>query len=84
MHVALRIDEILQMILERCSDWSQQEYWWSLCQVARCCQAWKDPALDRLWYRLDSIKPLVQLVPEYSIRGNVLVHLICYCFEDAD
>ncbi|KAI0954536.1 hypothetical protein AcW1_006401 [Taiwanofungus camphoratus] len=74
MHVALRIDEILQMILERCSDWSQQEYRWSLCQVARCCQAWKDPALDRLWYRLDSIKPLVQLVPEYSIRGN--------CFEE--
>lgn len=66
MHCALLIDEILQDILKICSAWTEQEYRSSLCQIARCCKAWSDPALDRLWARLDSVTPLLRLLPEVS------------------
>lgn len=66
MHSALLIDEILQEIIEACSAWSGQECRSSLCQIARCCKAWSDPALDRLWARLDGVTPLLRLLPEVS------------------
>lgn len=65
MHSVLLIDEILEYILEFCSDWSQEEYRQTLACIARCCKAWRDPALDRLWYRLDGVMPLVRLLPGF-------------------
>lgn len=62
MHPALLIDEVLEAILEKCSEWDRKEYKWTLSQVARSCNAWKDPALDRLWGKLDSEEPLVPLL----------------------
>ena len=63
MHSALLIDEVLEDILEQCADWSGTDYRWTLCQLARSCKAWKDPALDRLWKRLDGVEPLARLAP---------------------
>lgn len=62
MHSALLIDEILQVILEHCVDWPVTQYRRTLCQLALCCKAWKDPALDRLWKRLDNAEPIRYLV----------------------
>lgn len=73
MHAALLVDEILEVILEQCEDWGIQEYRWNLSQLARCCKAWKDPALDRLWGRLDGIQPLLHLLPGYTFDGGIYV-----------
>lgn len=62
MHQALLIDEILQIILEFCAEWGWHDYRWTLYQLSQCCSAWKDPALDRLWCRLDGERPLVRLL----------------------
>ncbi|KZT67373.1 hypothetical protein DAEQUDRAFT_812920 [Daedalea quercina L-15889] len=70
MHSALLIDEILQVILEACATWTEQEYRSSLCRIARCCKTWSDPALDRLWVRLDGITPLVRLLPQADVLGQ--------------
>ncbi|KAH7921291.1 hypothetical protein BV22DRAFT_1096712 [Leucogyrophana mollusca] len=59
MHRALLIDEVLQVIFDLCSETGKK----SLCSLARCCKAWKDPALDRIWKRLLSIAPLLSLIP---------------------
>lgn len=73
MHPVLLIDEILEHILEQCSDWSEKDYRRTLSQVARCCRAWQDPALDRLWSRLDGIMPLVRLLPGCLMRDSEVV-----------
>ncbi|KAI0831811.1 hypothetical protein BC628DRAFT_1499751 [Trametes gibbosa] len=62
MHHALLIDEILQLIFDHCAALLQSEPRWTLCQLARCCKAWRDPALDRLWSRIDGASPLVGLL----------------------
>ncbi|OBZ73675.1 hypothetical protein A0H81_06357 [Grifola frondosa] len=64
MHHALLIDEVLEVILDECLNWSHKERRYALRQLARCCKAWKDPALDRLWCRLDDAKPLLRLLPD--------------------
>ncbi|GJE98077.1 hypothetical protein PsYK624_142990 [Phanerochaete sordida] len=66
MHSALLIDEVLQVILEHCADWSAPQYRQTLAQLAQCCKAFKDPALDRLWKKLDGIGPLERLDDEKS------------------
>ncbi|KAI0642250.1 hypothetical protein C8Q79DRAFT_1013538 [Trametes meyenii] len=63
MHHALLIDEILQLVFDFCTELPEPEPRWTLCQLARCCRAWKDPALDRLWSRIDGVAPLVSLLP---------------------
>lgn len=62
MHHALLIDEVLQLIFDHCVALPKSEPRWTLCQLARCCKAWKDPALDRLWSRIDGMAPLVSLL----------------------
>ncbi|KAI0339629.1 hypothetical protein BDW22DRAFT_575624 [Trametopsis cervina] len=61
MHQALLIDEVFQSVLEYCADWEQADYRRALCRLARTCRAWKDPSTERLWSRLDSHKPLLDL-----------------------
>ncbi|KAH9893394.1 hypothetical protein C8Q73DRAFT_531453 [Cubamyces lactineus] len=63
MHRALLIDEILQLIFDHCASLPINESRRTLYQLARCCKAWKDPALDRLWARIDSSAPLLSLLP---------------------
>jgi len=58
MHPVLLIDEILRHIFIFCSRAS-------LVSAAQSCKAWKDPALDSVWYRLPSIEPLL-----FLLRGD--------------
>ncbi|KAH7915285.1 hypothetical protein BJ138DRAFT_1098008 [Hygrophoropsis aurantiaca] len=69
MHQALCIDEILQVIFDICLESEKK----SLCCLARCCKAWKDPALDRIWGTLLSIKPLLTLIPDTSCINRTIV-----------
>ena len=71
MHSALLIDEILQLIFEIILDHGKP----SLCCAARCCQAWKDPALDRIWRRLPSAVPLLSLLPGFSMEKYTIVRV---------
>lgn len=77
MHQALFIDEILEVILEFCAEWGWHDYRWTLYQLSQCCMAWKDPALDRLWSRLDGIRPLVRLLPIKAIDTHK--HQVSLC-----
>ncbi|KAJ3759784.1 hypothetical protein EV360DRAFT_81771 [Lentinula raphanica] len=61
MHQTLLIDEIFDLILDPCIGTH------TLAQVAQTCQAWKDPALNRLWSRLSSFKPLLNLIPGLTL-----------------
>ncbi|KIJ20901.1 hypothetical protein PAXINDRAFT_6680 [Paxillus involutus ATCC 200175] len=70
MHPALLVDEILQLIFEINLDDEKS----SLCRAARCCKAWKDPALDRIWRRLPSAVPLLSLLPGCSVEKGT-IHL---------
>ncbi|KAF9466114.1 hypothetical protein BDZ94DRAFT_1306496 [Collybia nuda] len=58
MQPALLIDELLREILS----FSSEDGFGTLSTFARCCRAWKDPALDYLWMRLSSPAPLLQLI----------------------
>lgn len=71
MHPALLIDEILEIILDKCLDWPDFEYFSAVAQLAKCCKAWKDPALDRAWKNLAKVDPLLNLVQESGeSQGN--------------
>ncbi|KZT07282.1 uncharacterized protein LAESUDRAFT_758689 [Laetiporus sulphureus 93-53] len=72
MHAALCIDEIFEIVLEACSHWTEKEYCWTLAQLARCCRLWYDPAEDRLWCRLDSLRPLLSLLPGFGVKNGVV------------
>lgn len=69
MHSALLVDEIFRQILDECDDLSDPSSRTTLSRLSRCCQAWKDAALDQLWRRLPSISPLLSLIP-----GHVFVN----------
>ncbi|KAI0333857.1 hypothetical protein GY45DRAFT_1319082 [Cubamyces sp. BRFM 1775] len=69
MHHALLIDEVLQLIFDYCAAEPIAESRRTFYQLARCCKAWKDPALDRLWARIDSSSPLLSLLPCADDKG---------------
>lgn len=72
MHQVLLIDETLRAILEFCLDSGKG----SLCCVARCCKAWKDPALDCIWKNLPSAVPLMAILPGFSFHAETIVRCI--------
>jgi hypothetical protein len=83
MHQVLLIDEIVQDIFELCFEYADggKEKLHDLCQVARCCKAWKDPALDRLWRRLPCVIPLLSLIPGlFQVDGVFVGAKICISF----
>ncbi|KIO24568.1 hypothetical protein M407DRAFT_26081 [Tulasnella calospora MUT 4182] len=51
--------------------------------AARVCQAWKEPALDRLWYKIDSLVPLLCLLGPMT-QGPDGVWTFKYDIKDAD
>ena len=59
MHTVLLIDEVLRLILDNC--WGGHEPRQTLATLARCCKAWKDPALDTLWSSITTLAPLLAL-----------------------
>ncbi|KAF9233796.1 hypothetical protein BU15DRAFT_53408 [Melanogaster broomeanus] len=68
MHRALLIHEILCMIVDFVHDNS-----WvfnpTLAALARTCKAFKEPALDTLWFELDDLSPLARCLPRDSWKG---------------
>jgi len=60
MHPTLLIDELLREVFDLCC--LDNEYRKTLVQLARCCQAWKEPALQKAWENLPCIAPLVKLI----------------------
>lgn len=66
MHNVLYIDELIREIFR----WSSLQ---DLPVAARTCQAWKDPALDALYWQLTSLQPLAHILPD----GKQLVRVIC-------
>ena len=42
----------------------------TLLSCALTCQAFREPALDKLWWRLDSIRFLFQLLPSFQKFHN--------------
>ncbi|KAK7685631.1 hypothetical protein QCA50_010392 [Cerrena zonata] len=67
MHSALLIDEILENVLHHVHEF--QEYRWTLVQIARSCQAWRDPALDKIWSHLVDIKPVLNTLESSEARS---------------
>ena len=61
--------EILRLIFEAVLNDDKP----SLCSAARCCQAWKGPALDLIWRRLPSAIPLLSLLPGFSTENDTIV-----------
>jgi hypothetical protein len=69
MHQALFIDEIIRNIFDFCDE----QGYAILGQLARCCRAWKDPALDNLWSRLPWAVPLLHLIPGILEKDGIFV-----------
>ena len=69
MHPALLIDELLREVVDHCC--SDNEYRKMLVQLARCCKAWKEPALRKAWEDLPSITPLMELVVSAIASRNL-------------
>ena len=59
MHPVLLVDELLREVIDLCC--LDSEYRKTLVQLARCCQAWKEPALQMAWETLPCAAPLIKL-----------------------
>lgn len=45
----------------------------TLARLAICCKAFLDPALDRIWRRLDSLFPLLRLLQGFKSSDGIYV-----------
>jgi len=58
VHRALSIPDIVHLVFDQIGDDKP-----TLARSARCCKAFHDPSLDRLWRDLPSVFPLWDLLP---------------------
>jgi hypothetical protein len=72
MHQTLYIDEIIREIFNICDEEERS----ILARLARCCRAWKDPALDNLWRRLPCAAPLFRLIPGILEKDGTFVSIL--------
>ncbi|KIJ57821.1 hypothetical protein HYDPIDRAFT_34763 [Hydnomerulius pinastri MD-312] len=73
MHHCLTIPEILNQIFEQLVDVSQLSpapadptvavNWRALARLARCCRTFQDPALDRLYFKIDWFGNFLRCLP---------------------
>ncbi|KAI0792028.1 hypothetical protein C8Q75DRAFT_754187 [Abortiporus biennis] len=70
MHSALLIDEILQTIFDQCEECYPFEYLAVMYRLATMCKDWREPTLDRVWKKLFTISPLLELLNETSSDGK--------------
>lgn len=78
MHRSLQIPEILSEILASISPESQKDRA-SQAAMARTCKLFYEPAMNALWFKINSITPLLKCLPQYTWdeQGpNVLVCLV--------
>jgi len=78
MHLALENEDILHEIFSRLSmrpanregPRARQTFGtyrpWSLLQAALTCRTFKEPALDSLWWQIDSVVDLLTLIPAFD------------------
>ncbi|KAF7297426.1 F-box domain-containing protein [Mycena indigotica] len=65
MHPLFSITEIVDhVVLQIKLDSDQDSCSQTLARLARCCRAFEDPALDRLWSTLKTLDYLVQCLPD--------------------
>ncbi|KAI9567216.1 hypothetical protein HD554DRAFT_1008723 [Boletus coccyginus] len=94
MHRALYLEEILCNIFSYIPFCSHlpfpiplQEHFLSqkdFLSLARTCRAFKEPALDILWVRLEDLSPLVRCLPEDSWENSKGVYSLNRRLEQAD
>lgn len=53
-----------------------------LLSLACVCQAFREPALDKLWARLPSYVPLLQLVSRKNVHDGLIVRLLAHFRDD--
>lgn len=73
-HRALLVDEVLENILDHSSECQESRKPPTnlrfLNAFGRVCKAWKEPALNRLWAKLDGPHPLMRLVQRVQVCSN--------------
>ena len=74
MHPALLVDELLQEVFNLCR--LDNEYRKTLVRLARCCQAWKEPALRNAWEDLPCLTPLLKLIVGLAVLLLLDISLI--------
>lgn len=77
MHLCLCIPEIIRMIYDEI--FAENAKLSTLCPLAHVCRSWGGVTLDRIWYQINGIKPLIQSLPHdlWSIEedGNGMLTL---------
>ena len=64
MHNCLTIQELVGLITEFCVDGELETDRHTLLAIASTCRTFEEPALDRLWYKLESLRPLFKCLPQ--------------------
>jgi len=72
MHKCLTIQEIVQLIIEFCVDGELKNDQHTLLAIASTCWTFEEPALNRLWYKLESLRPLFKCLPQDAWERKVL------------
>lgn len=66
MHPVLLVDEIVQTIFDSLESVNPslkvEDLQRTYALLARCCKAWKDLALDRLWNTVDGMEPILTVL----------------------
>jgi hypothetical protein len=66
-HRALGIAEVLTLVFEELHMHNKKR---SLARSAQACKSFSEPALAILWRNLDSLSPMVKLIPSLRIAGS--------------
>lgn len=73
MHPALLVDEILRAIFHYLPP---SDLRWTYAQLARCCTAWRDAALDLLWMHLPGMEPVLSALRSFEDGVSVVFSLL--------
>ncbi|KAF9456989.1 hypothetical protein BDZ94DRAFT_1274293 [Collybia nuda] len=71
-HNALRVEDIVDQILLKLME-NDQPKKSDLLSMARCCRAFEDPSLNRLWASMNSVVPLLKLIDGVEVSQGTLI-----------
>jgi hypothetical protein len=72
MHKCLTIQELVRLIIDFCIDGELKTDRHTLLAIASTCRTFEEPALNRLWYKLESLQPLFKCLPQDAWERKVL------------
>lgn len=79
MHRCFAVPEILNLICNQCVKFSNPPRlaWNTLASLARTSRSFQEPALQHLWYEIDTIAPLIKCMPRdlWEAHGKSLVRV---------